>query len=210
MSSEESRSRELFVVGSSGAILLAGVVLSALTWSGDAGRPLFFVLLGVAVLAQIVTTTVDHDIDSSVSGVFLCAVLAIGFLDPACAFAIPVVTNLVWGIIGRKRRQALLVNTAGQSTPDAFAAWIVGGLALAHTGVAFPLVLAAAGAAVLIINIVFVDVQMNLLDGLPASRVALHREYLGPAALNIALAAALAEVYVQTGLAVIEIGRAHV
>src|SRR4029077_2616905 len=122
MNSEAPRPRELFVVLSSGAILVAGVVLSVLTWSGDAGRPLFFVLLGGAVLAQVVTTTVDRDIDSSVSGVFLCAVLAIGFLDPACAFAIPVVTNTLWGIVGRKRWQALVVNMAGQSTPDAFAA----------------------------------------------------------------------------------------
>jgi putative nucleotidyltransferase with HDIG domain len=197
------RARPSLAVVSSSVVLLAGALLAVTTWTGAASDPLFFVLIGVALLAQLITTSVDAERDATVSGAFLCVVLAIGFLDPFCAFAIGFITTTVWLIAGRYRWQSGLVNLAGTATPDALAAWGVGQLHIAHTSAVFPLVLAGVGACVLLVNVVFVDVQINLLDGVRQHLPSLPRDYFIATGLNIALAAALAAVYAQTGLAVI-------
>jgi putative nucleotidyltransferase with HDIG domain len=203
MPASSARRREFTVIGTSAAFLLAGVVLAILTWTGDTGDGLFWVLLGTALLAQLIMTSIDRERDISVSGVLLCVVLAIGFLDPAGAMAIPALTSSAWLVQRRYRWQAFVVNLAGTATPDAFAAWGVGHLGIPQDGVAFPFVLAAVGAVVLFVNIAFVDAEINLLDGLPQQLPRLPLDYLLVTGMNLALAAGLAAVYVQTGLAVI-------
>jgi len=204
MTSDSARSwRQFAVVSSSTAVLLAGVVVSVVTWTRDVGSPLFIVLAGAAVVATVMRTRIDPDSGATISAVFLCVVLAIGFLDPACAFALAALTQLIVSVQSSYRWQSTLVNLAGSATPDALAAWAVGSLGLSTTGVAFPFVLAAAGAAVMLVNVLFVDFEINLLDGLPQRLPRLDGNYVGVMALNIALAAALAAVYASTDLAAI-------
>ncbi len=191
------------VVLSATTVLLAGVVVSVLTWTGDVASPLFGVLVAAALVAQIFRTSIDPESGASISAVFLCVVLAIGFLDPACAFLLAGITSVIWALQGRYRWQSTLVNLAGSATPDALASWGFGALGLSPTGLAFPLVLAGAGALVMVFNFVFVDAEINLLDGLPQRLPRLDSHYLGVMGLNIALAAALAAVYARTDLAVI-------
>jgi putative nucleotidyltransferase with HDIG domain len=185
------------------AVLLAGVVVSVVTWTGDMGSGLFFILVAAAIIASVVRTQVDPDDGAAVSAVFLCVMLAIGFLDPACAFALVAMAQIIVSVRDRYRWQSALVNLSGSATPHGLAAWAVGSLALSTTGVAFPFVLAAAGAAAMLVNVLFVDFEINLLDGLPQTLRRLDRHYLGVIGLNIALAAALAAVYAQTDLAVV-------
>jgi putative nucleotidyltransferase with HDIG domain len=191
------------VVSTSVLLLLAGAVVAAYTWDGAAGRPLFFVLLGIAVVARATLTHISSD--RGVSGVFVCSVLAIGFLDPFCAFTIPIVAELFsWAVLQRYRWRALLINLPGIATPDALAAWGFSALALRHHAAAFPLALAGAGVCVMVANVLIVDPQFELLDeGRLRLRIGLPADYIAVSAFNVALAAALAEVYAQTELAVI-------
>src|SRR3954462_3963656 len=128
-------------------------------------EPLFYVLLTAAVLARLLSTTLEQNLGLSAS--FLCGMLAIGFLDPLSAFLIPFVAEGVGWLLERYRWQALIINWAGSAAPTALAAVAFQALSLNQDGALFPIVLGLFGAAVLIVNGLIVAPLMAMLDGRP-------------------------------------------
>jgi putative nucleotidyltransferase with HDIG domain len=195
------RGRRRAAVSLAAAVLAGGALLAA-SDPGSLGESLTLVLLATAIAARLTVVNVPGIL--FVSGSFLCGMLAAGFLGPAAAFLIPVASELVGWAVERYRRVALLVNLAGSATPTVVAAAILQALDLNTGADSFPFVLALAGFAVNVANLAIVSPLLALYDG---RRVAASlRPALGlfPAiALNTAIAAALAAVYVDTGLSVI-------
>jgi hypothetical protein len=118
-------------------------------------EPLFYVLLTAAVLARLLTTTLEENLGLSAS--FLCGMLAIGFLDPLSAFLIPFAAEGVGWLVERYRPQALIINWAGSATPTAVAALAFEALSLDQDGAAFPIVLGLVGAAAAAVRIARID-----------------------------------------------------
>jgi putative nucleotidyltransferase with HDIG domain len=166
------------------------------------GEPLFYVLLTAAVVARLLTTTLEENLGVSAS--FLCGMLAVGFLDPLSAFLIPLLSEGVGWLAERYRPQALIINWAGSATPTAFAAVGFQALSLDEHGAAFPIVLGLFGAAVLIVNGLIVAPLMALLDGRPVrATIGVPRDFYPALGINIGMTAALAALYAQTGIATI-------
>src|SRR3954468_15718612 len=128
-------------------------------------EPLFYVLLTAAVLARLLTTTLEQNLGLSAS--FLCGMLAIGFLDPTSAFLIPLVSEGVGWLAERYRPQALIINWAGSAAPTPPAALLFESLTLDQKGAAFPVVLGLFGAGVLLANFAMVAPLMAVLDKRP-------------------------------------------
>jgi putative nucleotidyltransferase with HDIG domain len=165
-------------------------------------EPLFYVLLTAAVLARLLTTTLEENLGLSAS--FLCGMLAIGFLDPTSAFLIPFVAEGVGWLAERYRPQALIINWAGSATPTAFAALGFQALSLDQNGAAFPLVLGLFGAGVLLVNFVTVAPLMAMLDERPVlATLGVPRDFYPTLGINLIMTAALAALYAQTSLATI-------
>ena len=85
--------------------LAGGAVWFALTADGSLGDGLFFVLLGVTILAVLLVTSVEGVL--VVSATFTSSMLAVAFLGPAAAFAIVVVAEVLGWAIERYRPLAL-------------------------------------------------------------------------------------------------------
>lgn len=182
------------------AACLGGALWFALTADERLGDSLFFVLLGAAVLAALLTTRVDDTL--VVSATFAMSMLAVAFLGPAAAFAIVVVAELVQWLIERYRPVSLAITIAVAGVPNLIAASLFPGLN--PTATAFPFVLAGFAVACLSLNFASVSALNALRDGVRL-RTALRppRELLPALALNVALTVALAELYAQSGLAAI-------
>jgi putative nucleotidyltransferase with HDIG domain len=166
------------------------------------GEPLFYVLLTAAVLARLLTTTLEQNLGVSAS--FLCGMLAVGFLDPLSAFLIPLIAEGIGWLAERYRPQALIINWAGSATPTAIAALGFEALSLDHTGPVFPIVLGFFGAAVLLVNGLIVAPLMAVLDERPMrATIGVPRDFYPALGINIAITATLAALYAQTGLATI-------
>jgi putative nucleotidyltransferase with HDIG domain len=182
--------------------LAAGAVLCALSAKDGLGEPLFYVLLTAAVVARLLTTTLEENLGVSAS--FLCGMLAVGFLDPPSAFLIPLVAEGVGWLAERYRPQALVINWAGSATPTAFAALGFEALSLNQDGAAFPIVLGLFGAGVLLVNGLIVAPLMARLDGRPVrATIGVPRDFWPALGINILITATLAALYAQTGLATI-------
>jgi putative nucleotidyltransferase with HDIG domain len=182
--------------------LLAGGIVSLLFAKHGVREPLFYVLLTAAVLARLLTTTLEQNLGLSAS--YLCGMLAIGFLDPLTAFLIPFIAEGVGWIAERYRPQALVINWAGSASPTAFAALAFEALSLDQRGAAFPIVLGLVGAAVLLVNFVTVAPLMALLDQRPVlATLGVPRDFYPTLGVNIVMTASLAALYAQTGLATI-------
>ena len=165
-------------------------------------EPLFYVLLTAAVLARLLTTTLEENLGLSAS--FLCGMLAIGFLDPLSAFLIPFAAEGIGWLVERYRPQALIINWAGSATPTAFAALGFEGLSFDQHGAAFPIVLGLFGAGVLLLNFLTVAPLMAMLDERPVlATLGVPRDFYPTLGINILMTAALAALYAQTGLATI-------
>jgi putative nucleotidyltransferase with HDIG domain len=179
------------------AACLGGTAWFALDADHTLGEPLFYVLLGSAVLAALLTTRVEDTL--VVSATFASSMLAVAFLGPAAAFAIVVVAELVQWLIERYRPVSLAITVAVAGVPNLIAAALFPDLST--RGVAFPLVLAGFAIACLVFNFVTVMALNALRDGMPL-RVALKppRELLPALGLNVALIVALAELYARSGL----------
>jgi putative nucleotidyltransferase with HDIG domain len=180
------------------AVCLGGAVWFALTADATLGRGLFFVLLGAATLAALLTARVEGTL--VVSATFAMSMLAVGFLGPAAAFAIVVVAELVQWAIERYRPVSLAINVGCSGLPNLVAAAVFPPLAPRHAAFAF--VLAGFAVGCLTVNFIGVSSLIALRDGTPLLRTLRPpRELFGALALNIALTVALAELYAQSGLA---------
>jgi putative nucleotidyltransferase with HDIG domain len=195
------RGRRRAAVSLAAAVLAGGALLAA-SDPGSLGESLTLVLLATAIAARLIVVNVPGFL--FVSGAFLCGMLAAGFLGPAAAFLIPVASELVGWAVERYRRVALLVNLAGSATPTVAAAAVLQALDLDTGADSFPFVLAIAGFAVNVANLAIVSPLLALYDGRRVGAGLRPALGLFPAiALNTAIAAALAAVYVDTGLSVI-------
>jgi putative nucleotidyltransferase with HDIG domain len=182
--------------------LAIGVVVCLLSAKHGVGESLFYVLLIAAVLARLLTTTLEENLGVSAS--FLCGMLAVGFLDPLSAFVIPLLAEGVGWLAERYRPQALVINWAGSATPTALAALGFEALSLDQQGAAFPIVLGLFGAAVLLVNGFIVAPLMAVLDERPVrATIGVPRDFYPALGINIGMTAALAALYAQTGIATI-------
>ena len=178
------------------AACLGGAVWFALTADGRLGEDLFFVLLGSAVLAALLTTRVEATL--VVSATFASSMLAVAFLGPAAAFAIVVVAETVQWLVERYRPVSLAITIAVAGIPNLVAASLFPDVQA--TGAAFPFVLAGFAVACLAVNFVAVTALNALRDG-ESFALRPPRELLPALGINVALTVALAELYVQSGLA---------
>jgi putative nucleotidyltransferase with HDIG domain len=187
------------------AIAWVGIALGLGLAIADPGKlddPLWIALLACAVASRLVAVDLRSTI--FISGAFLCGILAAGFLGPAGAFVLPVAAELVGWTVERYRPLPLLINIAGTTVPTVLAAVILRALDLDHESAVFALALAATACAVLMANILFVDLDRAIAFGTPLRDGLKPPLHLFPAfALNIALVTAIGAVYAQTGFAVI-------
>jgi putative nucleotidyltransferase with HDIG domain len=137
----------------------------------------------------------------TLSGAFLSAMLAVGFLGPAAAFAIPVISYTVVWIVDRYRWRALLINLAGSATPCFFAAVAFEAIDPPNDSVEFIVALALIAAATMAVNLLFASSMFALLDGQPVLRTIRGALATFPAVLlNVGLVAVIAGIYDQLGL----------
>jgi putative nucleotidyltransferase with HDIG domain len=185
------------------SIAWGAVALGAALALVDPGRlddPLWIVLLGCAIVSRLLAVDLRSTI--FISGAFLCGNLAAGFLGPA-AFVLPVVAELVGWTFERYRPLPLLINVAGTALPTVLAAVALRALDLDHESAAFALALTVSSFAVLLTNILFVDVVRAIAFGESIRGSLRPPLHLFPAfGLNIALVVAIGAVYAQTGFAV--------
>jgi putative nucleotidyltransferase with HDIG domain len=130
--------------------------------------------------------------------------LAVAFVGPLGAFAIPIAAEVVTFAVRRYRRMALPINLAATAIPSLLAALLYGELVgTLHDGRPADLaVLALVAIGFLVLNYVTISVLVVLLDG-GCLRTALRppRELLPSLALTVALTLSIAGVFAQLGLA---------
>lgn len=164
---------------------------------GALGEPLFFVLLGAAVLASLLVTRVEGDL--WVSATFAASMLAVAFLGPAAAVAIGAAAYVAEWLVARYRVSALAINLVASAVPNLLA----GLLFPERLGAAeLPLVLAAVATAAIALNFALVTALVAARDRTPP-RWGAAGGLLPALGLNVALTVALAELYDQSGLAVV-------
>jgi putative nucleotidyltransferase with HDIG domain len=179
-------------------LVVGGVVGFALSPLDDLSTALAAILAAFAVIAELIAARYTAQL--TVSASFVAAMLAVGFLGPAPAFAIPTLSWFAAWIAERYRWRALLINVAGSSTPALVVAYAFGLLDL-EPGVELVAVLAAATAVTMALNILIVPALMALLDGQSVLGNLRSMRGIFPAvALNVALVAVIAEIYAEAGL----------
>jgi putative nucleotidyltransferase with HDIG domain len=182
-----------------GLLIAAGVAGLAVSDLGDLATPLAAILLSVAIAAEL--TAARYSASLAVSAAFAADMLAIGFLGPAPAFVIPALVYVTVWIVQRYRWRAMVINVAGSATPALVVAYAFAAIDPEHGGLVFVLLLMAATAVTMALNILTVPALIAILDG--ASVTASLRSMRGifPAvALNCALVGVIAEIYAEAGL----------
>lgn len=185
------------------ALLIGGVLAVPFSDPAELGTTLFLVLVMSALVARLMGPDIGGALFVSAS--FVCGVLAMAFLSPAAAFAIPLVSELGGWCLERYRRRALLSTLAATATPTLVFAHLFGVVRPDDdTSLAFTLALAAAAGLTIVANALIIGTLGAIQIGeSPRARL---RELRGLAAafvLNIAIAVALAELYADAGLPVI-------
>jgi putative nucleotidyltransferase with HDIG domain len=181
------------------AWLAVGVVTASLSPLAPLVKPETGVLLGCAMTAELLIARYSSQV--MVSAGFIAGALALGFLGPAAAFAIPTATLLAAWAIDRYRWQALLINVGGAATPTCLIAVAFAALDKEHHGIGFIALLAAAGVLTMTLNVGLVPPLFALLDGHPVAPSLKAMRGLVPAlAINIAAVALIAEIYAELGL----------
>jgi putative nucleotidyltransferase with HDIG domain len=182
-----------------GLLIAAGVAGLAVSDLDDLATPLAAILISVAIVAEL--TAARYSASLAVSAAFAADMLAIGFLGPAPAFVIPALVYVTVWIVQRYRWRAMVINVAGSATPALVVAYAFAAIDPEHSGLVFVLLLMAATAVTMALNILTVPPLMAILDG--ASVTASLRSMRGifPAvALNCALVGVIAEIYAEAGL----------
>jgi putative nucleotidyltransferase with HDIG domain len=184
------------------AAAVVGIGLLGLAVSNDLrdlATPLMAILAACAIVAELIAARYTAQL--RVSAAFVATMLAVGFLGPAAAFALPALTYAVVWVVERYRWRALLINIAGSATPAILVAALFAWLDPPRSGFEMVALLMVATAVTMALNALVVPPLMALLDG--ASILLYLRAVRGifPAiALNVALVAAIAEIYVEAGL----------
>jgi putative nucleotidyltransferase with HDIG domain len=156
------------------------------------------VLIASAGIAEIITTR--YASRYTISGAFMCGTLAIGFLGPAGAFAIPALAFPIGWLFDRYRWRALFINVAGSATPTLAVTYAFEAI-VGERNTVFFAALALAGAVVWVVNTLIVVSLIAVLDGQPV--VKSLRGFVGVAptvAINIGVATFVAAIYADVGL----------
>jgi putative nucleotidyltransferase with HDIG domain len=181
------------------AIVVAGGVAALSSGLSQLGGSLVAILAACAIVAELIAARYSGRL--TVSAAFVAALLAVGFVGPAPAFAIPLVSYLAVWLLERYRWQALLVNIAGSSTPAAIAAIAFDAVVGDRAGALFVLALVLAAIAVMAVNLLIVATLMAILDGQsPLGNLRAARGLLPAIALNVALVGVIGEIYAELGL----------
>jgi Na+/glutamate symporter len=97
------------------ALIAAGLVGLALSDLGDLFTPLAGILAGCTIVAELIGARYTAQL--RITAAFAANMLAAGFLGPAPAFVLPVLSYLAVWLLERYRWRALLNNIAGTATP---------------------------------------------------------------------------------------------
>jgi putative nucleotidyltransferase with HDIG domain len=182
-----------------GILVAGGLVGFALSNLGDLVTPLAAILASGAVVAELVAARYSAHL--TVSAAFLAGMLAVGFLGPAPAFAIPAVSYAAAWVAERYRWRALLINLAGSSTPTLVVAYAFAAMDPPRHGAGFVGLLVVATAATMALNAATVPPLMAILDGGSVGQSLRAVTGLLPAvAINCGLVAVIAEIYAEAGL----------
>jgi putative nucleotidyltransferase with HDIG domain len=170
--------------------------------TGELGEQLTLVLAICAAASVLSASEWEPTID--VSAAFVCFMLAVVFVGPMAAFAVPVAAELITWAVRRYRLVALPINLAGIAVPSLLAALAFDALAgVPMEGSATDIAaLALVAVGFLATNFVLLSALVTLLDG-GSMRQALRppRELLPSLALTVALTLATAGVYASLGMA---------
>ena len=190
------------VAAALGLLLVAVPVVVTSSSAAALTDPLTLVLAACAILSVLFAADWEGTID--ISSAFVCFMLAVAFVGPIAAFAIPVAAEVVTFAVRRYRPQALPINLAATAIPSLLAALLYGELVgTLHEGDPADLgVLALVAIGFLVLNYATLSTLVVLLDG-GRMRTALRppRELLPSLALTVALTVSIAGVFAQLGLA---------
>jgi putative nucleotidyltransferase with HDIG domain len=196
----EPRPRPELATATAAALVGGGIAGLALSDLGELASPLAAILMACTVIAELIGARYTAQL--RVSAAFAGTMLAVGLLGPAAAFVLATLTNLAAWALERYRWRALLINIAGTATPAFVVAAGFNALDPGEGGLRFVALLMLATAVTMTLNAIIVPVLMALLDG--RSIVEYLRSVRGilPAiAINTALVAVIAEIYLEAGLA---------
>jgi putative nucleotidyltransferase with HDIG domain len=192
------QARALGALAFAGALLGVGVVAVTLAPPGSFVKPLTGILAVGAIASELFAANVSRTL--RISGAFLATMLAVGFLGPAAAFAIPAATYLVVWIVERYRVQALLLNVACSATFAVLAAIALDALITERHGAGFVAVLAGLSVLTIVANLVVVSTLFALLDGQPVGGALRSMGEMAVAvAINVAIIAVVAGIYAELG-----------
>jgi putative nucleotidyltransferase with HDIG domain len=195
----ERRARPALATFVATGIVCVGVVGVTLSPVAPVVKPLAGVLTVTAVIAELIAARYSAQL--TVSAAFVAAMLAVGFLGPAPAFLIPVVSYAATWVVERYRWRALLINIAGSATPALLVAAVFAAIDPERSGAVFVLLLLAASTATMAMNFLIPPLLFAVLDGIsPRASLASTKSLLAPIAINIAIVAVIGEIYAELGL----------
>src|SRR3954471_15569075 len=179
------------------AVVAVGLVGFALSDVEDLATPLAGILAGCTIVAELIGARYTAQL--RITAAFAATMLAVGFLGPAPAFMLPVLSYVAVWLIERYRWRALLNNIAGTATPALVAAAGVQALDPKRSGIAFVGLLMVATAVTMALNALIVPTLSAVLDGQSIRRNLRAVIGIAPAiAINTALVAVIAEIYAET------------
>jgi putative nucleotidyltransferase with HDIG domain len=182
------------------SLLIVGVGVASLSSLGALVKPETAVFAICAITAELLIAHYSEQI--RVSGGFIAGLMAVGFLGPSAAFAIPTVALLAAWALDRYRWQALVLNVAGAAVPTCLVAAVFDAIDPPRHGGVFIAVLGAAAAVTMTLNVVLVGPLFAMLDGGRVLGALRALRGLVPAlGINIAVVAVSAEVYAEYGFA---------
>jgi putative nucleotidyltransferase with HDIG domain len=180
------------------AMCLVGVVIVSLSPLRPVVKPLMAALTAFSVIAELTATRYTGRL--TISGSFIGALIAVGFLGGPAGFVLIVVVDVVTWIVERYRWQALLLNIAGTAPAALLAGAVVSALDLDQDTFLFVLSLAAVGTAWMALNVVITPTLFAMLDGGSAAQALRATRAMVPAVLlNVGLASTAAGIYAGLG-----------
>jgi putative nucleotidyltransferase with HDIG domain len=185
--------------GVAALIVILGAVGFALADPTELLSALALILIAGATVAEIISAR--YASQYRVTGGFLCGVLAVAFVGPAAAFAVPAAATVAVWLVERYRWRALVINVAGTATVTMLVAFAFEAISPADRTVGFFALLALAGLVVFVANALTLVPLMAILDGFPIRSSLRGFVGMGPTvAINIAAVVFVAEIYADVGI----------
>jgi putative nucleotidyltransferase with HDIG domain len=182
-------------------LVVAAALLALIVEPGKPLSELTFVLAACAIASVLCASKLMGAVE--IAADFVCSLLAVAFVGPVGAFALPVVAEVTTWTMRRYRLVMLPINLASIAVPCLLAAIVFRALAGRMDGTfTDTAALGVVAVGLLAMNFVLLRTLMALLDGGRLGDVVKPpREILPSLALTIALTLAIAGVYARAGLA---------